>query len=101
MKRNTFHQQFYTIEESQYAQIIYSNMSEIVQHHQSTSLRLCDISLARLKTKYWRLKMGLSLEFLEIISDPEKATDIYTELVNSIQSEDLFLLADSKINSKS
>ena len=45
--------------------------------------------------------MGLRLEFLEIISDPEKATDIYTELVNSIQSEDLFLLADSKINSKS
>ncbi|MGC2428512.1 MAG: hypothetical protein WA421_15865 [Nitrososphaeraceae archaeon] len=47
------------------------------------------------------IENGIELEFLEIISDPEKATDIYTELVNSIQSEDLFLLADSKINSKS
>ena len=42
------------------------------------------------------IENGIEQEFLEIISDPEKATDIYTELINSIQSEALFLLADSK-----
>lgn len=82
------------------AQIIYSNMSEIVQHHQYIFETLWYKS-SPAKDKILEIENGIELEFLEIISDPEKATDIYTELVNSIQSEDLFLLADSKINSKS
>ena len=36
------------------------------------------------KDKILEIENGIELEFLEIISDPEKATEIYTELINSI-----------------
>lgn len=77
------------------AQIIYSNMSEIVQHQQYIFETLWYKSRPA-TDKILEIENGIELEFLEIISDPEKATDIYTELINSIQSEARFLLADSK-----
>ena len=58
-------------------------MSEIVQH-QHIHLWDSDNKSSPAKDKILEIENGIELEFLEIISDPEKATEIYTELINSI-----------------
>lgn len=76
-------------------QIIYSNIREIVEHQQYIFETLWNKSIPA-KDKIIQIENEIEPEFLEVISDCKKATEIYIELTKSIQKEGLFLLSDSK-----
>src|SRR5689334_20470481 len=77
------------------SQIIYSNVKEIVEHQRYIFETLWNKSIPA-KDKIIQIENEIEPEFLEVISDCKKATEIYIDLTKSIQKEGLFLLSDSK-----
>jgi two-component system, OmpR family, sensor histidine kinase VicK len=77
------------------SQIIYSNLKEIVEHQRYIFETLWNKSISD-KDKMIQIENEIEPEFLEVISDSNKATEIYVELARSIENEALLLLADSK-----
>jgi two-component system, OmpR family, sensor histidine kinase VicK len=76
-------------------QIIYSNVKEIVEHQRYIFETLWNKSIPA-KDKIIEIENEIEPEFLEVISDCKKATEIYVELARSLKKEALFLLSDSK-----
>ena len=77
------------------SQIIYSNVKEIVEHQRYIFETLWNKSIPA-KDKIIEIENEIEPEFLEVISDCKKATEIYVELARSLKKEALFLLSDSK-----
>src|SRR6478672_11779665 len=77
------------------SQIIYSNVKEIVEHQKYVFETLWNKSIPA-KDKIIEIENEIEPEFLEVISDCKKATEIYVELARSLKKEALFLLSDSK-----
>ena len=84
-----------TFNEIQQQQAIYSNMREIVEQQHSIFDTLWDKSVPA-EDIIKNIEEGVEPEFIHIISDLHKATDIYIDLAKSIEKEGLILLADSK-----
>ena len=77
------------------SQIIYSNVKEIVEHQRYIFETLWDKSISA-KDRIIEIENEIEPEFLEVISDCKKATEIYVELAKVVENEALLLLADSK-----
>jgi two-component system, OmpR family, sensor histidine kinase VicK len=77
------------------SQIIYSNLKEIVEHQRYIFETLWNKSISA-KDKIIEIENEIEPEFLEVISDCKKATEIYVEFAKLVENEALLLLADSK-----
>jgi signal transduction histidine kinase len=76
-------------------QVIYSNSKEIIEQQRYLFETLWDKSIPawdRIK----EIEEGKELEFLDVLTDHEKAMEIYTELSRNIEKEALLLLPDSR-----
>jgi two-component system, OmpR family, sensor histidine kinase VicK len=76
-------------------QAIYSNIPEIVEQQHSIFETLWNKSIPY-KDVVQEIEQGIEPEFFEIIVDSQKATEIYLNLVKSLQKEGLLLFADSR-----
>jgi hypothetical protein len=76
-------------------QAIYSNLGEVVEQQHSVFETLWNKSIPA-ENVIAEIEEGVEPEFLEVISDSQKATELYVKLVNSLQHECLLLFADSK-----
>jgi two-component system, OmpR family, sensor histidine kinase VicK len=76
-------------------QAIYSNLGEILEQQHSIFEALWNKSLPA-EDMINEIEAGVEPEVLELISDRNKATEIYVDLARSVEKEALFLLADSK-----
>jgi two-component system, OmpR family, sensor histidine kinase VicK len=76
-------------------QAIYSNLGEVVEQQHSVFENLWNKSIPA-ENVIAEIEEGVEPEFLDVISDSQKATEIYVKLVNSLQHEGLLLFADSK-----
>jgi two-component system, OmpR family, sensor histidine kinase VicK len=77
------------------SQIIYTNVKEIVEHQRYIFETLWNKSISA-KDKIIEIENEIEPEFLEVISDCKKATEIYVEFAKLVEDEALLLLADSK-----
>jgi signal transduction histidine kinase len=80
-------------------QATYSNISEVAQEQQSVFETFWDKAIPA-KNKIIEIEEGLKSEYLEVISDYKKATDIYIDLARSVEEEALLLFANSKAMSR-
>ena len=69
-------------------QAIYSNIKEVVEQQQSIFEAVWKKTIPA-QEKIRELEQGLEAQFLEVITDSKKATDVYIELSKSIQNEAL------------
>jgi two-component system sensor histidine kinase VicK len=76
-------------------QAIYSNIIEIVEQQHSIFETLWSKSIPA-EDIIKEIEQGVEREFIEVIADSKKATEIYLNLVKSLQKEGLLLFADSK-----
>ena len=76
-------------------QAIYSNIKEVVEQQQSIFEAVWKKTIPA-QEKIRELEQGLEAQFLEVITDSKKATDVYIELSKSIQNEALVLFANNK-----
>jgi signal transduction histidine kinase len=76
-------------------QAIFSDLGEIVEQQHSIFEALWNKSLPA-EDIINEIEAGVQPEVLELISDRNKATEIYVDLARSVEKEALFLLADSK-----
>jgi two-component system sensor histidine kinase VicK len=76
-------------------QATYSNMKEVVEQQQSVFETLWNKAIPA-RDKIMEIEEGLKSEFLEVISDHRKATEIYINLAKSVEREALILFANSK-----
>jgi hypothetical protein len=76
-------------------QAIYSNVREVVQQQHSIFETLWNKSIPA-ENVIAHIEEGIEPEFLEVISDSQKATEIYVNLAKSLEKEGLLLFADSK-----
>jgi two-component system sensor histidine kinase VicK len=76
-------------------QAIYSNLREVVEQQRSIFETLWNKSIPAVDI-IAEIEKGVDPQFLEVISDRQKATEIYLQLAKSVEEEGLFLLADSK-----
>jgi two-component system sensor histidine kinase VicK len=76
-------------------QATYSNMKEVVEQQQSVFETLWNKAIPA-RDKIMEIEEGLKSEFLEVISDHKKATEIYINLAKSVEREALILFANSK-----
>jgi signal transduction histidine kinase len=76
-------------------QAIYSNIREIVDQQHSIFETLWSKSIPA-EDIIKEIEQGIEPEFFEVIADSQKATEIYLNLVKSLQKEGLFLFADSR-----
>ena len=76
-------------------QATYSDIIEIVEQQQSVFETFWNKAIPA-ENKIREIEEGLNSEYLEVISDRKKATDIYIELARSVEKEALFLFANSK-----
>jgi two-component system, OmpR family, sensor histidine kinase VicK len=76
-------------------QATYSNMKEVVEQQQSVFETLWNKAIPA-RDKIMEIEEGLKSEFLEVISDRKKATEIYINLAKSVEREALILFANSK-----
>jgi two-component system sensor histidine kinase VicK len=76
-------------------QATYSNMKEVVEQQQSVFETLWNKAIPA-RDKIMEIEEGLKSEFLEVISDHKKATEIYIDLAKSVEREALILFANSK-----
>ena len=76
-------------------QATYSNMKEVVEQQQSVFETLWNKAIPA-RDKIMEIEEGLKSEFLEVISDQKKATEIYINLAKSVEREALILFANSK-----
>jgi two-component system sensor histidine kinase VicK len=80
-------------------QATYSNIREVVQEQRSVFETFWDKAIPA-KNKIIEIEEGLKSEYLEVISDYKKATDIYIDLAKSVEEEALLLFANSKAMSR-
>ena len=80
--------------ENQASQIIYSNVKEIVEHQRYIFETLWNKSIPA-QDKIIEIENEIEPEFLEVISDCKKATEIYVDYERSLKKEALFLLQES------
>ncbi|HYY49994.1 MAG TPA: hypothetical protein VE643_03915, partial [Nitrososphaeraceae archaeon] len=80
-------------------QATYSNIREVAQEQRSVFETFWDKSIPA-KNKIKEIEEGLKSEYLEVISDYKKATDIYINLARSVEEEALLLFANSKAMSR-
>ena len=80
-------------------QATYSNIREVAQEQQSVFETFWDKAIPA-KNKIIEIEEGLKSEYLEVISDYKKATDIYIDLARSVEEEALLLFANSKAMSR-
>jgi two-component system sensor histidine kinase VicK len=76
-------------------QAIYSNLRDVVEQQRSIFETLWNKSIPAVDI-IAEIEKGVDPQFLEVISDRQKATEIYLQLAKSVEKEALFLLADSK-----
>jgi signal transduction histidine kinase len=76
-------------------QATYSNITEIVEQQQSVFEALWNKAIPA-ENRILEIENDIEPEFLEVISDNKKATDIYIDLAKSVEKEALFLFANSK-----
>jgi two-component system sensor histidine kinase VicK len=76
-------------------QATYSNMKEVVEQQQSVFETLWNKAIPA-RDKIMEIEEGLKSEFLEVVSDHRKATEIYINLAKSVEREALILFANSK-----
>ena len=76
-------------------QAIYSNIKEVIEQQKSIFEALWKKATPA-QEKIRELEQGREPQFLEVITDSKKATDVYIELSKSIQNEALVLFANSK-----
>ena len=76
-------------------QATYYNIKEVIeqQHHIFNSL-WNESTPANEKIR--EIEEGIEAEFYEVITDNEKAKDVYIDLAKSIEKEDLLLFTNSK-----
>jgi signal transduction histidine kinase len=75
-------------------QVIYSNARIFVELQQYLFQTLWDKAIPA-QQKIRALERGIEPEFYEVITDNEKAQNLYIDFAKSIEKEGLFLLADS------
>ena len=80
-------------------QATYSNIREVAQQQRSVFETFWDKAIPA-KNKIREIEEGLKSEYLEVISDYKKATDIYIDLARSVEEEALLLFANSKAMSR-
>ena len=80
-------------------QATYSNIREVAQQQRSVFETFWDKAIPA-KNKIREIEEGLKSEYLEVISDYKKATDIYINLARSAEEEALLLFANSKAMSR-
>ena len=85
---------FITMQEES-LQATYSNIREVVEQQQSVFETFWDKAFPA-QNKIREIEEGLKSEYLEVISDHKKATDIYLDLARDIKKEALLLFANSK-----
>ena len=76
-------------------QAIYSNTKEIVEQHHSIFQTLWNKPIPA-EDILEEIEQGIEPEFLEVIVDSQKATEIYLNLAKSLQKEGLLIFADSR-----
>jgi signal transduction histidine kinase len=76
-------------------QAIYSNVREIVEQEAGIFETFWNSSLPA-KYRIREIREGTEPEFLEVIYEAQKATDIYIDLARSVSSEALLLFANSR-----
>ena len=76
-------------------QAAYSNIKEVVEQQGSVFETFWDKAIPA-KNKIKDIEKGLKSEYLEVISDHKKATDVYIDLARSVEEEALLLFANSK-----
>lgn len=74
---------------------IYSNVKEIVQQKQYIFDSLWSKSI-HAEDKIEEIGKGIEAEFYKVITDNEKAKDLYIDLARSVKNEALLLFANSK-----
>jgi len=77
-------------------QATYSNITEIVEQQQSVFEALWNKAIPA-ETRILKIEKDIDPEFLEVISDRKKATEIYIELTKSVEKEALVLFAIVKL----
>jgi two-component system sensor histidine kinase VicK len=76
-------------------QATYSNNKEIVEQQHSVFEALWNKAIPA-ETRILEIENDIKPEFLEVISDRKKATEIYIDLAKSVEKEALLLFANSK-----
>ena len=76
-------------------QATYSDIREVVEQQQSVFETFWDKAIPA-ENKIKEIEEGLKSEYLEVISDAKKATDVYVDLARSVEKEALLLFANSK-----
>ena len=77
------------------AQIIYSNVKEIVEHQTYVFDTLWTRAIPA-EERIEQIEEGVEHEFLQVITNPQKASRILSELVKSAKEEVLLFLANDK-----
>jgi signal transduction histidine kinase len=77
------------------AQIIYSNVKEIVEH-QTYVFDTLWIRAIPAEERFEQIEEGTGHEFVQVITNPQKASRILSELVKSAKEEVLLFLANDK-----
>jgi signal transduction histidine kinase len=76
-------------------QVIYSNVGEVIEQQHYIFDNLWNKSIGA-NEKIREIEEGIEAEFYEVITDNEKAKDVYIDLAKSIDKEALLLFANSK-----
>src|SRR5215211_5085951 len=76
-------------------QAIYSNVREVIEQQRYIFDNLWNKSI-HADEKIREIEEGIESEFYEVITDNEKAKDVYIDLAKSIEKEALLLFANSK-----
>jgi two-component system, OmpR family, sensor histidine kinase VicK len=77
------------------AQIIYSNVKEIVEHQTYVFDTLWTRAISA-EERFEQIEEGAGHEFVQVIANPQKASRIFSELVKSAKEELLLFLANDK-----
>jgi hypothetical protein len=77
------------------AQIIYSNVKEIVEHQTYVFDTLWTRAISA-EDRFEQIEEGAGHEFVQVITNPQKASRILSELVKSAKEELLLFLANDK-----
>jgi two-component system sensor histidine kinase VicK len=77
------------------AQIIYSNVKEIVEHQRYVFETLWTRAIPA-EQRFEQIEEGVEHEFLQVITNQKKASRTLTELIKSMEKEALLFLANDK-----
>ncbi|MFL6360830.1 MAG: ATP-binding protein [Nitrososphaeraceae archaeon] len=77
------------------AQIIYSNVKDIIEHQTYVFDTLWTRAISA-EERFEQIEEGAGHEFVQVITNPQKASRIFSELVKSAKEELLLFLANDK-----